>query len=154
MHPRIRSISASSRSIVCQALQQAEDELAAGELSRDRVQELFNETLKRLEEAPVQRISIGEWLTDWLDGKESVAPNTRDGYEQVVREFLEYLVPSSRLLQRFINDPLIVFRHRRPARVAHACSPPGVKIGVRWPPMSAVGLARSFHATGRRRLLS
>jgi hypothetical protein len=50
--------------IICQALQQTEDELASGELSRDRLTELFNETLKRLGETPMRRISIGEWLTD------------------------------------------------------------------------------------------
>jgi hypothetical protein len=77
--------------IVCQAIQQAEDELAAGDLSRDRLQALFNETLTRLGEAPIKRISIGEWLTDWLDSKEALAPNTRAAYEQVVREFLEFL---------------------------------------------------------------
>jgi hypothetical protein len=37
--------------IVCQALQQTEDELTSGDLSRDRLQEIFNETLKRLGEA-------------------------------------------------------------------------------------------------------
>jgi integrase len=77
--------------VVCHAIQQAEDELASGDLSRDRLQEIFNETLKRLGEAPVKRISIGEWLTDWLDGKESLAANSKAAYEQVVREFLEYL---------------------------------------------------------------
>jgi len=77
--------------IVCQAIQQAEIELARGDLSRDRLQELFNETLKRLGEAPIKRISIGEWLTDWLESKESLTPNTCAAYEQVVREFLEYL---------------------------------------------------------------
>src|SRR5215472_3352488 len=58
--------------IVCQALQQAEDELARGELSRERLQTLFNETLTRLGEAPVKRISIGEWLAEWLAAKESL----------------------------------------------------------------------------------
>lgn len=77
--------------IVCQALQQAENELGRGDLTRDRVTELFNETLKRLDETPIQRIAIGDWLTDWLSSKENLADNTRVGYEQVVREFLAYL---------------------------------------------------------------
>jgi hypothetical protein len=63
--------------IFCQSIQQTEDELARGELSRDRLEEILNETLKRLGETPIQRISIGEWLTDWLEGKEALAPNTR-----------------------------------------------------------------------------
>src|SRR5258708_3860569 len=77
--------------VICQALQQAENELASGDLSRDRLTELFNETLKRLGETPIKRISIGEWLADWLDGKEALSANTRAGYEQAVREFLKYL---------------------------------------------------------------
>jgi integrase len=77
--------------VVCQTLQQIEDELSSGELTRDRLTELFNETLKRLGEAPVKRVSIGEWLDEWLASKESLTPNTRAGYEQVTREFLGYL---------------------------------------------------------------
>jgi integrase family protein with SAM-like domain len=79
--------------IVCQALQQVEDELAGGDLTRDRVSELFNETLKRLGESPIERISIGDWLSEWLASKEHIARNTRTAYEQVVREFLAYLGP-------------------------------------------------------------
>jgi integrase len=72
-------------------LQQIEDELSSGELTRDRLTELFNETLKRLGESPVKRVSIGEWLDEWLASKESLTPNTRAAYEQVSREFLDYL---------------------------------------------------------------
>src|SRR3984893_4508186 len=79
--------------IVCQSLQQAENELAGGELTKDRLTELFNETLKRLGETPIERINIGDWLSDWLASKEHVAPNTRLAYKQVVREFLAYLGP-------------------------------------------------------------
>jgi len=79
--------------IVCQALQQTENELSGGGLTRDRVTELFNETLKRLGETPIERINVGDWLNDWLASKEHVSRNTRLGYEQVVREFLAYLGP-------------------------------------------------------------
>jgi integrase len=79
--------------IVCQALQQSENEFSGGRLTKDRLTEIFNETLKRLGETPIERINIGDWLADWLASKEQVAPNTRTGYEQVVREFLAYLGP-------------------------------------------------------------
>ena len=79
--------------IVCQALQQSENELSGGRLTKDRLTEIFNETLKRLGETPIERIDIGDWLADWLASKEQVARNTRTGYEQVVREFLAYLGP-------------------------------------------------------------
>jgi integrase len=80
-------------SIVCQALQQTENELAGGHLTRDRVTDLFNETLKRLGEAPIERINVGDWLNDWLASKKHVSRNTLLGYQQVVREFLKYLGP-------------------------------------------------------------
>jgi integrase len=78
--------------IVCQALQQAENEAAGGELSRDRLTELFNETLKRLGQSPVERISVKAWLEDWLASKDGqVEASTHLAYKQAAREFLEYL---------------------------------------------------------------
>jgi integrase len=77
--------------IVCDALQQAENELRSGDLTRDRLQALFNETLTRLGEAPVKRISIAEWLDQWREAKQSLSASTQAGYEQVAREFLDYL---------------------------------------------------------------
>jgi integrase len=78
--------------IVCQALQQAENEAAGGELSRDRLTELFNETLKRLGQSPVERISVNGWLADWLASKEGkISRSSSLAYSQTVREFLEYL---------------------------------------------------------------
>jgi integrase len=83
----------SQAAIVCQALQQAENELAGGELTKDRLTELFNETLKRLGETPIERINVKGWLEAWLESKESSAPATRSAYQQTVREFLEFLGP-------------------------------------------------------------
>jgi len=78
--------------IVCQAFQQAENEASGGDLSKDRLTEIFNETLKRLGESPIERISVKAWLEDWLASKEEqVEASTRLAYEQAVREFLDYL---------------------------------------------------------------
>jgi hypothetical protein len=78
------------------ALQRAEDEAAAGDLTKDRVTELFNPTLKRVGAVAIERISIANWLEDWLASKEQLSAATRLGYEQTVREFLEYLSPRGR----------------------------------------------------------
>jgi integrase len=94
--PAVRSTRKKTRreaKIVCDAIQQAEYELGDGDLSRDRLQEIFNETLKRIGQAPIERISIGKWLTEWLAGKTKLGANSRLGYEQAVREFLLYLGP-------------------------------------------------------------
>lgn len=79
--------------IICQALQQAENESATGQLSRDRLTALFNETLIRIGESPIERISVKDWFESWLASKENSAPATRKAYEQTVEEFLEYLGP-------------------------------------------------------------
>jgi integrase len=77
--------------IVCEALAQAENEAATGDLTRDRLKELFDETLTRLGQSPLERISVKSWLDSWLTSKEGVAPTTFREYRQAVREFLAYL---------------------------------------------------------------
>lgn len=77
--------------IVCDALAQAETEAASGELSKDRLTELFNETLHRIGESPLERISVGDWLKSWLASKENAAPATFAAYTQAIEEFLEFL---------------------------------------------------------------
>jgi integrase len=80
--------------IVCEALAQAENEAAGGELTRDRLKELFDETLKRLGESPIERINVKGWLESWLASKENSAAATFRTYQQAVTEFLQYLGPN------------------------------------------------------------
>ena len=40
--------------IVCDALAQSENEAAGGDLTKDRLKELFDETLKRLGQSPIE----------------------------------------------------------------------------------------------------
>jgi integrase len=79
--------------IICDAWQQAEYEAAGKDLTHDRVSRILNETLERLGHKPLERISIEQWLNQWLAGKTEISAATRFGYEQVVREFLTYLGP-------------------------------------------------------------
>jgi hypothetical protein len=83
----------SEAEIVCQAIQQAETELGRGDLTRDRLTNILNETLYRLGETPIAAVTIGDWLTSWLDTKSHVAAATRKGYQQAIREFLDFLGP-------------------------------------------------------------
>ena len=90
----VRSTGKYSRSeaqIVCQAIQQAETELRRGDLTRDRLASILNETLYRLGETPIAAVTIGDWLNSWLEAKTHVSPATRKGYQQATREFLEFL---------------------------------------------------------------
>jgi integrase len=77
--------------IVCQGLQQAQDELGRGDLSRERLTALFDETLIRLGENTIQRINIGAWLDEWLASKTRISVATRKGYQQAIRLFKEFL---------------------------------------------------------------
>jgi integrase len=78
--------------IICQSWQTAEREAASGDLTKDRVTEILNETLKRLGQSPVERISVKGWLADWLTSKEGkISPSSSLAYGQTVREFLQYL---------------------------------------------------------------
>jgi integrase len=79
--------------IICQAWQQTEEEAAMGDLTKDRVTEIVNETLKRVGALAIERITIKDWLEDWFASKEQLSGATRLGYQQAVREFLEYLGP-------------------------------------------------------------
>jgi integrase len=78
---------------ICHAWQQAENEAAAGELTKDRVSEIFSDTLRRIGAAPLERISIKSWLEDWLATKQEKSDATRKAYSQAVQSFLAYLGP-------------------------------------------------------------
>jgi integrase len=80
--------------IIADAWAQAEREVASGDLTQDRVAEILSETLKRLGQSPIERLSVQEWLSSWLESKQaSVSPASFLAYSQAVREFLEYLGP-------------------------------------------------------------
>jgi integrase len=77
--------------IIAEAWQTAEDDVAAGHGTKDRITEILNETLKRVGVETIVRINVGDWLDDWLSSKDQVSEATRLAYEQCVREFKAYL---------------------------------------------------------------
>ncbi len=77
--------------VICDGWQAAERLLAAGEVTQDRILELYNDTLKRAGLKEIDAPSVGRWMADWLKGKRKIAPSTRVAYEQAVREFLNFL---------------------------------------------------------------
>jgi integrase len=80
---------------IAEAWQQAENEARNGELSHDRVAEILNETLKRIGASPVERITVGDYLRDWLAVRTSqVSQSTAATYKMALERFLEYLGPS------------------------------------------------------------
>lgn len=77
--------------VICEGWQQAETLLLNGEISQDRILDLYNDTLKRAGLKQIDAPSVGRWMKDWLGSKRNIADSTRLGYEQAVREFLEFL---------------------------------------------------------------
>ena len=76
--------------IVCQTLQQIENEAATGDLTKERVTELANETLRRVGLPGFERITVKAWLAS-REGHVSAA--THQSYQRIIREFLQYLAP-------------------------------------------------------------
>jgi integrase len=79
--------------VLCDAWQQAEIEAADRELTKHRAAEILNETLRRIGSGAIERITVGAWLKEWLESKQSISPATRLGYKQAIAEFLTYLGP-------------------------------------------------------------
>jgi integrase len=78
--------------IITEAWQAAEDAAANAELSRDRVLEILNETLKRIGASSIEYATVQGWLREWIDSKEGqIADSTHKAYVQAVDEFLAYL---------------------------------------------------------------
>src|SRR6516162_5724330 len=70
---------------IAHAWEAAEREARSGDLTRDRVTELLNETLNRCGVAPIERISVQGWLQGWLESKQgSVKPSSLVAYTQAV----------------------------------------------------------------------
>jgi Phage integrase, N-terminal SAM-like domain len=74
------------------AWQYAEKLAGDGAATAERLAEVLDETLSRLGLAPIKTPSIKSWLEEWLKSKEGqVSASTHLAYEQIVREFLEFL---------------------------------------------------------------
>ena len=77
--------------IICEAWAAAESAVAEGNGTKERITQILNETLTRIGLETVERITVGDWLDDWLAGKEQVSAATRGAYTQMTREFKAYL---------------------------------------------------------------
>ena len=78
--------------IIAAAWEAAEKEGARGDLTRDRVSAILEETLTRLGHSPQERISVKQWLEEWLAAKKPMlAPSSHRAYTNAAEEFLTYL---------------------------------------------------------------
>ncbi len=84
--------------IIMAAWEHAEGLASKGEATANRLTEVLNETLRRLGQEPIKTPSVKSWLESCLASKEAqVAPATYSAYEQVTREFLDFLGPAGML---------------------------------------------------------
>lgn len=78
--------------ILADAWEQVEKESVRGNLTRDRVMAVLNETLVRIGHTPEQHISVKQWLQEWLAVKKStLASKSHQAYRHAAQEFLAYL---------------------------------------------------------------
>jgi integrase len=106
---RLRSTGTAERRAaqrICEGWQEAEELAHSGELTRGRILDLYNETLRRVGLQELKTHSIGEWLTQWLGGRTNLSQASRVAYDQAVREFLSYLgAAGSRRKLETITEP-------------------------------------------------
>lgn len=79
--------------VIAEAWAIAESAVADGHGTKERIEEILNETLRRVGLEAAERVLIGDWLDDWLAGKEQVSAATRQAYVQTIREFKAHLGP-------------------------------------------------------------
>jgi integrase len=76
---------------VVRAWEKAEGLACAGTITKARIEEILNQTLRTVGLQEIETTSVRQWFKDWLAGKRSIAESSRGGYEQAAREFLEFM---------------------------------------------------------------
>jgi integrase len=71
--------------------EKAEGLATAGTITKARIEEILNHTLRSVGLQEIESTSVRQWFKDWLAGKRSIAESSRGGYEQAAREFLEFM---------------------------------------------------------------
>ena len=75
---------------VVRAWEKAEGLATAGTITKARIEEILNHTLRSVGLQEIGSTSVRKWFNDWLKGKR-VKKSSRGGYEQAAREFLEFM---------------------------------------------------------------
>lgn len=76
---------------VVRAWEKAEGLACAGTITKTRIEEILNQTLRSIGLQEIETTTVRQWFKDWLAGKRSIAKSSRVGYEQGSREFLEFI---------------------------------------------------------------
>jgi integrase len=76
---------------VVRGWEEAEGLATAGTITKARIEEILNHTLRSVGLQEIESTSVRKWFKDWLDGKRSIAKSSRRGYEQGATEFLEFM---------------------------------------------------------------
>jgi integrase len=71
--------------------EEAEGHATAGTITKARIQEILNDTLRSVGLQEIEHITVKKWFDSWLNGKRAIAETSRGGYEQAAREFLEFM---------------------------------------------------------------
>jgi len=97
---------------ICMAWQHAESMAGAGTATEAQVRRVFNETLARIGAKPVESPTVRQWLEHWTTSKAGiVADSTMSAYQQVKRDFLQWLGKrADTKIENITSEEIIRFR--------------------------------------------
>ena len=115
---------------VCLSIERAERFAKAGTLTEQRAKKIVAEILERTTGETLHSYKAGEWLDEWLAGKEATkAAATAERYRQVTREFKASLGQRATLALASITPTDV--RHYRDAELAAGKSPKTANLSVK-----------------------
>ena len=127
---------------VCLSIERAERFAKAGTLTEQRAKKIVAEILERTTGETLHSYKAGEWLDEWLAGKEATkAAATAERYRQVTREFKASLGQRATLALASITPTDV--RHYRDAELAAGKSPKTANLSVKI-------VSSAFHAALRQ----
>src|ERR1700739_987508 len=62
--------------------EEAEGHATAGTITKARIQEILNDTLRSVGLQEIESVSVRKWLNGWLAGKSSISESSSRGSEQ------------------------------------------------------------------------
>jgi Site-specific recombinase XerD len=103
---------------MARTLQKASDEARRGALTEARTRELLSEVLQSVNGEGLRVFSVAEWFEHFVKGKrKSRSDRTAVLYEQIRKEFIEFLGPRSRLnIAAITSRDITDFRDHRQAK--------------------------------------
>jgi integrase len=131
---------------MARTFQKAADEARRGALTEARTREILSEILQSVNGEGLRVFSVAEWFDHFVKGKrKSRSERTWLVYEQIMKEFLEFLGPRARLnIAAITSREIAEFRDQREAK---GFAPATVNLGVQMLSTGFNAALRQGHVT-------